>query len=86
MCSDEINIYISAFWVKQTAIRDWVGLVQSVEGPNRTENWPPPSKKEFFQPSHLNCSTDTSGVRSVPDLHILELIVFMPSELHEPSP
>ena len=47
MFLDEINIYISAFWVKQTAIHDWVGLIQSVEGPTRTKNWPPPSRKEF---------------------------------------
>lgn len=49
MFLDEINTYICAFWVKQNAIHDWVGLVQSVEGPNWTKNWPPPSKKEFCQ-------------------------------------
>lgn len=36
----------------------WVGLTQLVEGLNRTEDWPPLSKKEFgsHQPSQLTCS------------------------------
>lgn len=35
-------------WIKQITVHNVVGLAQSVEGHNRTKDWPSPSKKEFY--------------------------------------
>lgn len=44
---DETNILISEFWGKQLLSVMWVCLTQSVEGPHRTKDWPPPSRTEL---------------------------------------